>query len=334
MCPKCGNDADSFIEGICKECYLADHSLIKGFKDFVIFFCGCNKFKTKDKSKWMLCKNLNDAVNKSVTKNLVPELGVTIEEIKTELVLPKHVPNAGVKVVGEIEITVNGFFSEDLEEPVFESTIIPVKVNFTICKDCSRPHSQYFEGILQLRNADPEIETFVKKAVDKNRLVFITKEKKTTNGVDYYLTSNQFAHSMGHELRNKFGGIIKENSKLFSRDSTTSKEQRRLTVLYKPHPFKLHDAVSYDKKVYTINKMGKEVLGKNVVTGKTTLLRLEKEMPERLETVQTTIAITSPRIEVIHPKTFQSTPVENKETTLKPGDEIQIVELNNRFFII
>jgi NMD protein affecting ribosome stability and mRNA decay len=128
--------------------------------------------------------------------------------------------------------------------------------------------SNYFEGTLQLRDCPKEVISFVREKIREGG-IGIAKEKKYSNGVDLYLSSNKFLRNLGRTLKTKFGGVVVESARLFSRDKHTSKVLYRLTVLFRMLPFKVGSIIDFrgdQCKVMSIVK-GKITL-KEIATGK------------------------------------------------------------------
>ncbi len=94
-------------------------------------------------------------------------------------------------------------------------------------------HSNYYEAIVQLRPENEELMDFVEKQVYENSKVWISKKIKVKTGVDYYISSNKFARSLGKKLKKSFRGMLKESKKLHTRDKQTSRDKYRVTVCFR-----------------------------------------------------------------------------------------------------
>ncbi|MFC1727999.1 NMD3-related protein [Nanoarchaeota archaeon] len=131
--------------------------------------------------------------------------------------------------------------------------------------------TNYFEGILQLRDCTKEAVRFARDDIEKQpeeKRAFINKEVKLKNGYDLYLTSNRYLRSLGKKLVNKFGGQLKESAKLFSRHHQTSKELYRVSVLFRMPNFQKGDIIKYKGEELKVKAMGKKVFAVNVKSGK------------------------------------------------------------------
>ncbi len=128
-------------------------------------------------------------------------------------------------------------------------------------------HPDYFEGVLQLRNPTEEIIAFIDHELETNGRTIITKEEKHKDGIDLYLTSNGFLQKLAKRLKQKFGGELKINVRLHTRDRQTSKLVYRVNVYYRYVPEK-HGSIATIRGVqYRILSQGTKVYVQNVVTG-------------------------------------------------------------------
>jgi len=91
----------------------------------------------------------------------------------------------------------------------------------------------YYEAILQLRNPNKEIMNLIKNQFKKKPDVFISKQEKQKNGVDFYISSWRFALSLGRKLKKSFKGELKVSRKLYTKNRLTSKKVYRMTVLFR-----------------------------------------------------------------------------------------------------
>ncbi len=131
-------------------------------------------------------------------------------------------------------------------------------------RDLTDKHANYFEAILQLRGATPEVLEFVEEEVAREH-IHIAKKKEVTNGYDYYLTDNAFTKALGKKLQEKFGGQLLNTAKLYTMKK--DKELYRGTVLFRLAAFKKGDVVQYQGEEYLIKIAGKEIFLQNQKTG-------------------------------------------------------------------
>ena len=99
-------------------------------------------------------------------------------------------------------------------------------------------HKDYFEGTIQLRNASKELVDFVKQLIEKTPDVWIVKETKIKSGLDMRISSLKFLRRLPEKIKQRFFGISKMSSTLFSRNKQTGKNIYRGTVMFRQASFK------------------------------------------------------------------------------------------------
>jgi len=188
-------------------------------------------------------------------------------------------------------------------------------------------NQQYFEGILQLRNSNQEIEDFVRRKVRKRTGVFISKEKKLRNGVDFYMSSQHYLQSLGREVQRAFGGELKTSAKLFTRDRQKSRNVHRVNVLVRLPGFVKGDVIDCDGNLIKVVSLGKDNFGINIKTGKRSLFKYKKKKIEVIEIRKTQVAKLYPRLEILNPDDYQPIAVDNARLwkNLKLGEKVKAV---------
>ena len=134
------------------------------------------------------------------------------------------------------------------------------------------PRSDYFQGILQLRDVNEEILSFVHNQIKNRGGVAITKTVKFSNGVDYYITSQKFIRILGKKLKESFGGELKISSKLHTRNKQ-GKDLYRVNVLFRLAKYKKGDIVSVRGDNVRLISIGKKIFARDLKTGKKIRIR-------------------------------------------------------------
>lgn len=207
--------------------------------------------------------------------------------------------------------------------------------------------SQYFEGILQLKNYDDEIIRYVLNQISKvnDKGVFITKEKVKKNSVDYYITKKNFMHTLAEKLRKEFGGIVKKSENLHSFDKQESKNLYRLTVLVEFPELKKNDVFVFEDNLYRVLNVSKKV----------SVIKIDKDDAEKnrktsffykdikksknfeiLKKHDAEISRLKPCLEIIHPETYQSVELKNMKNIDKiPKDnKLEVVLFKDEAYYI
>ena len=94
-------------------------------------------------------------------------------------------------------------------------------------------HDKYFEAIIQLRPATPEVVKYVRDRIKEKKGVFISKEETLKTGIDLYMSSKTLAMSLGKELRKKFKGTTKLSRSIYGINRMSSKKIYRVTICYR-----------------------------------------------------------------------------------------------------
>lgn len=253
FCPKCGTKGEIKHSGLCEECHDEEHEL--QMKDIIVNVCpDCRKYQLRN--RWHTYKKLEYAVI-SVTKNNLKE---KVDKIKVKL--PKETSK---KMIAEVHLTV--------KKNLF---IVPAKIVFPKCSICDKKGTNYFAGIMQLRNPTKELIAFIKNELEKKQGVFVNKVVELKNGVDLYVTKNQPIIQVGKLVQKRFGAEFKSSSKLFSRDSQSSKELHRVTVLLRMPDIKPGDEVRCGDDVCVVKSIDKNIHLVNKKSGKKMILTHEK----------------------------------------------------------
>ena len=134
------------------------------------------------------------------------------------------------------------------------------------------PRSDYYQGILQLRDINDEIISFVHNQIKKRGDVAITKRMKQPNGVDLYITSQKFIRILGKKLKDSFGGELKISSKLHTTNKQ-GKELHRVNVLFRLSKHKKGDIVTIRGDEVRLLNIGKKIFARNMKTGKKVTIR-------------------------------------------------------------
>ena len=140
-------------------------------------------------------------------------------------------------------------------------------------QDTKFARTNYYQGILQLRDVNDEVLAFVYDRMDKRPDAVVTKTVKHQNGIDLYITSQKFIRIIGKNLKDSFGGELKLSSKLHTR-SRQGKDLYRVNALFRLSRFRKGDIVQTrgGDRVRLLN-LGKKIFGRSMNTGKKIVLR-------------------------------------------------------------
>jgi NMD protein affecting ribosome stability and mRNA decay len=253
FCPKCGKKG---IKGVfCSDCTTVDVNI--DFKDIVVTHCvECGKFLVIN--SWKDFEDPNEAIINVAMARIRNPSGFEID-YESDF-QPLHKP--GLKQTVDVTVIVH-------TEKGDQEFVIPAEIENTYCNICRKKGSQYFEGVLQLRNASPELIDFMRTDIKKNEnRAFIVKETIIKDSADFILNSNTYLRAVAKRINQRFNGELTEHAKLFSRDMHTSKDIYRMNVLFKQRSMKSGDIIDQKGRKVKIRSTGLNVSGIDIETGK------------------------------------------------------------------
>jgi NMD protein affecting ribosome stability and mRNA decay len=194
-------------------------------------------------------------------------------------------------------------------------------------------HCEYFEGELQMRNITPEILKYVQKRIADAKEFVPTSKIHSPSDIDYSVSCKSLIKKIGHELKRKFGGHIKENAEHFSRDNQTSKNIYRYNFFYKRLDFDVGNIVAAESIQEPCKVSG--LRGDKLILFNTVKLS-KTNVPEtsctKLTTFQTQVVQTKPSLLILD-EAFQPT---NAVTGLDvvDGQNITCCMKDGRLYIV
>ena len=139
-----------------------------------------------------------------------------------------------------------------------------------------KPHtSDYFEGVLQIRNADQDLLYWIYDKIKADQKAAVTKAKKVTNGVDLYVTDQHYLQNLGKKIKEHHAGILKISKRLHTVDKETSRHLYRITVLFKAISFKRGDIATVHGEKVQILYIDKKAQVKDLKSGAKRFVDLE-----------------------------------------------------------
>ena len=214
--------------------------------------------------------------------------------------------------------------------------IVPIEK--TICPDCSLKNSEFYTGILQVRNTKnnaTEIDSLVNKAVSDTKSV-VTKKQVVKKGIDYYVSSMKALRRASKYLQERFGGKVTFNEKLFTRNKQRSKDVYKVNTLVKLSDFKRFDVLTNGKEVIMLKSMS-PLVGVNLKTGKLLMLK-DFDSWKILEVKNTIVTKSKPHLFIMNPWSYQPEEVRNEQlfdkSKLFNGSKVRVVSINNEAYVV
>lgn len=311
FCPKCGNIIKENTV-LCAECFKPDFD----FKDINIIICNsCHSYWYKN--KWTKYDDVYAAIKKISMENVKAKIKVL--KISKELKEKIYSYKAGIKEDIMIEMT--------REHQTFD---IPAKLEVTLCPNCSKKGTQFFDSIIQLRNCNEEILRFARNEVNKQNKkgIFINKEvpieKYSIKDIDLYLTNQTYAKTLAEKIKKNFGGIIKKNAKHFSLNWQTTKTIYRLNILLLLPNYSKNDVIKEENHLYKIMSIGDKIHVEDLKTKHKTSVA-NKDSYDILKPALFQVIKKYPEYEVLDPNTYYQAKLMNPSKALEINQKIKVI---------
>lgn len=345
FCPKCGETDEELIEGVCKSCFLEELVLASIPDEIEITLCAHCESRLVS-GKWQELE-LSDEEIILNTLNRHIELNKNAEnvEIYVETLLAR---GSNIETIVHVKADVLG-------EIIKQDYQLNVKIIRTVCPECSKYASGYYEAVIQLRadNRIPDeeeiaaIDALIADNIDKisrkNKMAYISERAMLKEGVDYYVGSYKVAKRLVSTLKDHFGGVIKESPRLMGRDKSAGKDLYRIWISIRIPYFRVNDFIKYENSLgQVIGIDGKKVLFKDL--NSLNHISVQWRDYDKIETVakkedisETTVTAKTPNsIQVLHPDTYEPIDIEiNEETAdIQIGSQIPVIVIEKNIYIL
>lgn len=334
-CIQCGKPVEREQAVLCNGCFSKKHIILKSYQEHTLLICeSCGSYKYQ--KEWKHPKSEEEAIKEAVLQHCSFLMQPDAVDVDIN-VKEKH----GNVQMGTVALRTEATIDE---QKLIEEHELQIKIKYIICDKCTRARTEYYEGILQLRGENKEVlkkaHEFIvqeaKRASEKG--VFITKMEEVTNGIDYYVTKQQYLPIITNKLVEKFGAVGKTHGELYSKSRQTSKDIYRVNASVRLPSYEVNTIVEYEKKYIKVTNIGKQLQGINLKNGKRTTIDEKKHMiilatPETFRRVQVTKEY--PQVEILHPETYQNTKVENPEIYQKgEKKEVLVMIIEEKIWIV
>ncbi len=320
-CALCGRESSKLICDSCLNSLINEGNLYFKLKPIkVCVSCGrvLHNNRWKNPSKDMFYRMLVSSLSlKSLSLNSLSDLLVFLK--------------AHLEVIS---------FSKEDSSFIVDFTIgkvassIEVPVEKTICPTCSISKSQFYAGVLQVRNIPKGDLKLVDSTVNSNvesAGSFVTKREKVKGGVDYYITTMKALRKCADSLKSKFGADVSFNEKLFTRDSLRSKDVYKVNVLVRLSKFRVGDVIKKGKDVILIKSTAGT--GINLKTGKHAKVK-SYDGWSKVKVYPAVVLNISPLL-IMDPLTFQSVEASNPlNLTLNKDRKVKVAFHDGEWFIV
>ena len=345
FCIECGKENRQMIDDICIDCFLKNFQMVEISKNINVEICShCNS--RLEEGKWQESFLPEDEIiYRALERNIKISDLVENEEINLEIEQMKGtIAECYIEVVGDVYgVSIN------------ETHDTSVRILKTVCPTCSKIQSGYYESVIQFRADKREIKSeeyekaneIVEKTILKqskvDKLAYCPHIAKLKEGYDYYIGSLKTGRKIAENLREEFGGTVKESPRLISEDKSTGKGLYRIWISVRIPEFETGDIVEYDNKIIQIKDIRKNrAIGYDIKSNKKYNLSLKNiedinllKKEDKIET--TTILSISPKIiQILDPSDYSAVDLEMKDEfkNYSIGDEVKVIKINDYVYLI
>ena len=345
FCIECGSEDKQMVGEICIDCFLKDFQMIEIPKNINVEICShCNS--RLEEGKWRESYLPEDEIiYRALERNIKISDLVENEEINLEIDQIKGtIANCFVEVVGDV-------YGVSLDE----THDCEVRIKKTVCPPCSKMQSGYYETVIQFRADNREIKSeeyakadkIVARTLDKqakvDKLAYCPQVAKLKEGYDYYIGSFKTGRKVAENLKDEFGGVIKESPRLISEDKSTGKGLYRIWISVRIPEFENNDIIEFEDRIIQVSDIDKNrVVGIDIKTNKKHNIPLKnmdniKLVKKSTDIETTTIISMSPKIiQILDPADYSAVDLEMKDDfkDYNIGDEVKIIKIDNYIYLI
>ena len=345
FCIECGSEDKQMVGEICIDCFLKDFQMIEIPKNINVEICShCNS--RLEEGKWSESYLPEDEIiYRALERNIKISDLVENEEINLEIDQIKGtIANCFVEVVGDV-------YGVSLDE----THDCEVRIKKTVCPPCSKMQSGYYETVIQFRADNREIKSeeyakadkIVARTLDKqakvDKLAYCPQVAKLKEGYDYYIGSFKTGRKVAENLKDEFGGVIKESPRLISEDKSTGKGLYRIWISVRIPEFENNDIIEFEDRIIQVSDIDKNrVVGIDIKTNKKHNIPLKnmdniKLVKKSTDIETTTIISMSPKIiQILDHADYSAVDLEMKDDfkDYNIGDEVKIIKIDNYIYLI
>lgn len=313
FCPECGKPVSK--PGLCSDC---KGTYLK-FKPIKVKLCPSLRYFSK--GKWTKFKDL-DSLSEKLLKESVKGKFKLISGLSQ---FPDLLNKPGLSREITCMIEYQG-----------EEFGVPINVDVTLSPFASKIGTTYFQGILQLRNADSDVKNYLMNLFNKNEII-INKISGRDESIDYFFADKRKIPFVVNKLQRNFGGFASNNPQLFSYDKQRSKDLFRLNSLYILPKFKINDVITDGENLLFVKKTSKEISGFDLVKKKHASMHFNERNSEKVVKIEqkwTYVTRTMPSLKVSHPDNFQEEDAQNPlNISVSDGKKVRVVIHNNKLIL-
>lgn len=253
QCPVCGRDTETLIEGSCADCAAKKHTTLAVPPVLELLTCAhCGS--VQQGNRWVPgSKDVEVLVRKRLEDSIEHDPALRERRVTLELRWQdERIARAQVHLAAHFQGV-----------PIEQSTDVEVRVKRSSCTECSRSFGGYFEAVLQVRGADPDVykrlEGMLLEIVDKELNsykgehrtgAFVSKAETVRGGHDFYVGGLEVARLLAQTLVKRTGAEYQESTSLVGRRQ--GQDLYRFTLLVRLPPYLAGDFIQMDERLYKV----------------------------------------------------------------------------------
>ena len=345
FCPKCGSTDKKMVDDLCIDCFLQDFQMIDVGKHIEVQICShCNS--KLEEGKWI--------------DEFIPEEEIIYRALEQNIKIADEVENEIInleidQMKGKTAHCIVEIVGSVYDTQIEESHDCEVKILKSVCPTCSKIQSGYYESVVQFRadkreikqeeyeKANEIVERTLQKQLKSDKLAYCPQIAKLKEGWDYYIGSFKSGKKVAENLREEFGGVIKESPRLISEDKSTGKGLYRIWISIRIPEFEIDDFIKFEDKIIQVNNIGKNsIVGVDISTNKKHNIPMKNindiELVKKSSDIETTTIISkSPHIiQILDPSDYSAVDLEMKEEfrDFVIGDEVNVIRIDNYIYLL
>lgn len=267
VCPLCGRAVDRLIDGLCPQCYRANHPLIQQKREIALQRCRiCGAYRHGNSAWIQEVKALEEEMKRRINSFLV--FKGRVNEIQLRVRPDRRI----------LEIRVTGLAHGLQDEPHSEDYTIPIKLRETICDTCMKHVAKRSIATVQIRadareltkeernNVEEVLATLLKDSRKSQTDRVPIKVEEAPHGIDIHFATYAAAREFVRLLSERMFFDVLETSKIIG-ITHSGREKHKQTIRLLLPKFKKGDVVELKEHLYLVE---------DIRASKAILLDLEK----------------------------------------------------------
>ena len=253
FCVECGKDTDKLIDGMCLDCYLHGKTFFNPPSAITIRVC-------RECGAVHIGKHWHYANPGAALTQHVRQVMSRADLDQQQFVLDRE----------HDVIVCSGIFQH---RPIRETHPLKVRERASLCEECGKVKSGYFEALVQVRKQGGDLTSTECQVADiivsEEAVVdgrnYLARREPHHGGVDYYLGDKSRAAAIARRLVDVFDATVDTSYTLMGmRDG---QEIHRNTILVRLSSYTKGDFVELDGAVFQVVETGKRVTLRNLSNG-------------------------------------------------------------------